>query len=207
MKQCVRCSQVKTKQDFHKANTSRTLDGLAGWCKQCTLQYNNEKNLTYKGRIQKILSNMTQRAKSKGYTPSITLEQFITWIESQGYASMYEAWKDSNYVQRLVPTVDRVVALGSYEISNMQLLTYEQNVSKSYSEVKSNHTSITQFSLQEESIATYTSIREASRQTGVEVANINRAVNGKRKTAGGFIWRCHAESIKETIETFLKEQQ
>lgn len=35
----------------------------------------------------------------------------------------------------------------------------------------------------------YASISEASRQTGIAQSNISRSLTGKRKTAGGFIWK------------------
>lgn len=38
-------------------------------------------------------------------------------------------------------------------------------------------------------MAVFGSGREASRETGVHVANINKVCNGDRETAGGFTWR------------------
>ena len=38
-------------------------------------------------------------------------------------------------------------------------------------------------------IATFASLNEASRQTNISLSNICLAANGKRKTAGGFIWK------------------
>lgn len=38
-------------------------------------------------------------------------------------------------------------------------------------------------------INTFESLNEASRQTGIPLSNISLAANGKRKTAGKFIWK------------------
>ena len=38
-------------------------------------------------------------------------------------------------------------------------------------------------------IAGYTSLLEASKATGVPIGNISEVLNGKRKTAGGFVWK------------------
>ncbi len=35
----------------------------------------------------------------------------------------------------------------------------------------------------------YESLSEASIKTGIDISNISRVVNGKRKTAGGYIWK------------------
>ena len=48
---------------------------------------------------------------------------------------------------------------------------------------------ILQFSKDGELIAEYSSIHEAERQTGCNQGNICRCCKGKRKSAGGFIWR------------------
>ena len=48
---------------------------------------------------------------------------------------------------------------------------------------------ILQFSKDGELIAEYSSIHEASRQTGCNASHICSCCKGKRKSAGGFIWR------------------
>lgn len=49
--------------------------------------------------------------------------------------------------------------------------------------------SVLQFSKNEEFIAEYPSIMEAERQTGCYNQNISQCCQGKRKSAGGFIWK------------------
>lgn len=46
---------------------------------------------------------------------------------------------------------------------------------------------------------TFTSIKEASRSTGIHAQNIEKVVHGKRKTAGGFYWREGVMPYAETI--------
>jgi hypothetical protein len=38
-------------------------------------------------------------------------------------------------------------------------------------------------------IATYCSMTEAEKQTKIYKSNISSVINGKRKTAGGYIWK------------------
>ena len=47
---------------------------------------------------------------------------------------------------------------------------------------------IAQYDKQNNLLNTYESISEASRKTGITITNISYSANGKRKTAGGFIW-------------------
>lgn len=47
---------------------------------------------------------------------------------------------------------------------------------------------IAQYDKQNNLLNTYESISEASRKTGITITSISYSANGKRKTAGGFIW-------------------
>lgn len=190
VKQCVRCNLVKPHSDFHKAYTSRSKDNLAGWCKKCTHVYNMAKLKTYKGRLQKMLSNMKKRAKERGYECNISFQDFNKWSLDNGYEDLYKAWKESNYSQNLVPTVDRLNALGKYEFSNMQLLSYEDNISKSRKEHKTSWKPISQIDPNTGMvIASFNSIAEATKHTHITGSNISRVLNGIRKSAGGFLWK------------------
>ena len=53
----------------------------------------------------------------------------------------------------------------------------------------SNGKTVQQFTMDGQFIAEYGSTCEASRETGTENSGISRCANGKRKSAGGYIWR------------------
>lgn len=46
-----------------------------------------------------------------------------------------------------------------------------------------------QYSIDGKLLATYKSVREAARMTGLQSGAIGRCCNGKLKTAGGYVWR------------------
>lgn len=48
---------------------------------------------------------------------------------------------------------------------------------------------VAQYNKQNNLLNTYESISEASRKAGITITSISYSANGKRKTAGGFIWR------------------
>lgn len=48
---------------------------------------------------------------------------------------------------------------------------------------------VSQFNKKGELIKQWKGLKEASKSTGIEIGNISKACQGKRKTAGGFVWR------------------
>lgn len=55
--------------------------------------------------------------------------------------------------------------------------------------IKKTSKRLAQYSLDGKLIAIFSSLHEASRQTGVNHSHISMCCRGKRKTAGGYIWR------------------
>ena len=53
---------------------------------------------------------------------------------------------------------------------------------------------IAQYSLSDEFICLFTNMTEAELQTGIHHSNISNCCNGKRKSAGGFIWRYYEDA-------------
>lgn len=58
---------------------------------------------------------------------------------------------------------------------------------------------ISQYSLSKELICIYENMKEAELKTGVDHSNISACCNGRRKVAGGFIWRYFEDAEKEVI--------
>lgn len=80
----------------------------------------------------------------------------------------------------------------SYEINLKQLnIKPEIKPSKNCLNALANKYSkaIYQFDLNEHFIKEFSSKYEASKQTGIAASNIKDVLYGKRKTAGGFIWK------------------
>lgn len=58
---------------------------------------------------------------------------------------------------------------------------------------------IYQFSKEKEYICSYNSIQEAEKTTGISHSNIVAVCNGRRKTAGGFIWKYELDVSRLTF--------
>ena len=67
-------------------------------------------------------------------------------------------------------------------LENLELLTKEEHYKKHYKP-------IIQYTLDGEFVAEYKSMCEASKQTGIKQQHISNVCNGKRKTAGCFVWK------------------
>lgn len=58
-------------------------------------------------------------------------EDFIEWsLKHPEYLSLFETWKNSGYIRKLKPSVDRIDAVYGYELWNMQWLTLSENSKK-----------------------------------------------------------------------------
>lgn len=66
---------------------------------------------------------------------------------------------------------------------------------------------IIQLSKSHEIINTYTSIKDASRQTGIPETTIQNAVHGRKDTAGGFVWRYVLDDKRELAEDVIKRRK
>ncbi len=98
----------------------------------------------------------------------------------------------------LIPSLDRIDDSIGYTEDNIQLMTWQENRDKSYKDRKSGKNKgngkyksrpVDQFTLDEEYIATYHSMNEASRTTGVSTGNMYNCCNGKTSKAGKFKWQ------------------
>lgn len=101
----------------------------------CTKKYEK----TPKGFLMRLYRNMTsrilgiQKEKFHLYEGKSLLdkETFYSWaVDHPDFISMFTLYKDSGYVQKLAPTVDRIESSLGYEISNMQWLTHSENSRK-----------------------------------------------------------------------------
>ena len=95
---------------------------------------------------------------------ALNVEEMFIWL----FDSTNEGYNTSTY------------GSGNYEITEEQ----KRKISES-----KGVNGILQFSKDGELIAEYSSIHEAERQTGCNRGNICNCCKGKRKSAGGFIWR------------------
>lgn len=120
------------------------------------------------------------------------------WNNGYGYlhVTLYKNGKTKKFkVHRLVAeayienpegleTVDHIDGDKTHNnVQNLQWMTLEDNIRKAQNKT------IYQFTLGGNLIKVWPSAAEASRETSVMQSHISLCANGKRKTAGGYIWK------------------
>ena len=84
-------------------------------------------------------------------------------------------------------SIDRINSEGNYEYENCRFIEMSENSYRMNKE--RNMFSIFQYDLDDNFIKEWNSQAKASKKLKIDQGNISRCVNGKTKTAGGFIWK------------------
>ena len=122
---------------------------------------------------------------------------FCEWLNTQPFEELYEAYEVSRFDKNLAPSVDRIDDSKNYHFENMQLLTSADNSQKRRDQEKLAivlqngyyNSSLYQYTLSGEFIASYKTSRIAALMTGGNAKAILAASDGSRVHSGGFQWR------------------
>ena len=195
MKVCTKCNIEKDESQFGKADN---IYGLRAECKECKSKMDLESRRTKHGLVGKIYGGQRSNSKKRGHEmPTYTRDELEDWLFSQElFHKLYDNWKRLDYQKEYVPSVDRKDDFIGYTISNIQLMTWGDNHNKQSSDIlkgistsgEATNKEVLQFK-DGKHIATYRSLHEAKRQTGVNESKICEVAKGRRKTAGGYSWR------------------
>ena len=193
MKKCIKCKELLSESLFSTKNGGKY---LSSYCKNCHASYSIERNRTLEGLIVKIYGAQKATSKIRCHDlPTYTTSELREWMLIQPiYHELHSKWVESGYDKMKVPSVDRLDDYKGYTLSNIQLMTWEENKRKGHDDRKNGinnkkNKSVSQYSLDETFIQEFHSMNEAARQTGVNQGNISACINGKLKHAGGFIWK------------------
>ena len=192
-KECADCNKVKSIEQFYiRKDTGKHRHN----CKECVKQHNANYRKTKRGLVTDIYNTQKLGAKMRGYeAPSYTKQELVNWLLCNPlFHALHNRWVESDYDRWIKPSVDRKNDYKSYTFDNIQLMTWGENKAKSHSDTvngvnNKRSYSVQQFSLNNEFIKEYYSMRQASRETSIYDTDIGRCCSGRFKTAGGFIWR------------------
>lgn len=192
MKKCTTCKELKSFDQFHKDNTTKS--GLSFKCNKCSLLRTSKYKKTEQGLISVMYSNQKSNATKRGRPqPEYTKSQFSEWLYQNGFKSLYLKWKRSNYDKQLVPSCDRIDDYKEYTLENIQLLTWKNNREKYYKDVASGRNRKATKSIIAKSIVDgkekeFYSLAQASRELNICRAGISHNLSGKYTMSGGYIW-------------------
>ena len=157
------------------------------------------------GRIKNLGSGYItfgSRNKNSGYIRWTYINNEGKRKEAQAHRMVYMLFHPNEEID-VINHIDS--NRGNNRLSNLENITQQENVIKSYYLTKTKITCFTgQYDLNNNLIAVYPSTSEAARQTGIRnTSNLFRAM----KTGGtshGFYWR---ELTKEEYESFIEQSQ
>lgn len=120
MPECTRCGETNP-AEFHVGK--RTI------CKSCVSTQIKERKKTIPGLTRKIYFNQLATSKKAGRPPpAYTYEQLHDWITTNpNFPALHSAWVASGRQMDLIPSVDRLDNTQSYDLNNIQLVTWKQN--------------------------------------------------------------------------------
>jgi len=199
MKTCRVCREIKESSEFRKKRNI---------CKECEKQYHIEYRKTKDGLINSIYDNQKRTSKKRGHQhPTYTKEELKKWLFKQDlFHELYDLWVLSSYNKYQKPSIDRLDNSKGYSFYNIRLVTWRDNDNQAHEDIKTKklknsgllnggHKAVLQFDLKGNFIAEYMSVREAERQTKTNAPHISAVCKGKRKTAGGYIWKYKERGI------------
>lgn len=177
MKCCRKCKLELPLEDF---NVDATGDmGRRAECRSCIKRYTRTKH----GVALRIYRHQEQSCAARGYSaPSYTAQELENWLFNQpAFHALYDLWVASGYEKYTRPSVDRLDDYASYNLSNIQLLTWEANNQKNYAsrmDGSNNKQSLAvdMLSLDGEFIERFYSVSEAARRFNGVPSNIIGAI-------------------------------
>ncbi len=130
MKECSCCKQTLPFEYFDKQSTGK--DGYRADCKVCKKRFIRSKE----GLIKECYATQKSKAKKRGYAPpAYTEKELLDWSKSNPeFHLLFEAWEQSGYKSNFKPSFDRLNDYISYRLDNLQVVTWNENNQKGYSD-------------------------------------------------------------------------
>jgi len=193
MKKCKECDTEKPKTEFYKHFFNE--DRLSGSCKKCDKNKVLNRYKTKIGLITHIYSNQKLNSKLRKHPlPTYSKKEFTNWMLSQkNFNVLFDEWSNNNYDRKLTPSVDRLDDYKGYSFDNIRLVTWNENMSKSHSDIKNGINrkgtiSVIQYSLAGDFIKLFYSISQAGRENSINGSSISNGCKRQSKQACGYIW-------------------
>jgi hypothetical protein len=204
-KKCSKCGIVKSKTEFSVSGVAR--DGLSYLCKKCAMSQSLVRERTKKGLIAKIFRTQKTSSKQRSFlVPSYTKKELIDWFFKQNdFDFIYQNWVNSGYKKELRPSVDRIDDYKGYSFENIQLMTWGENLQKSYEDRKSGRNrkgslAVVQYDMNMVFIGEYYSCREAARASGIDASTIVKCCKKKCNSIGGYKWEYKDTVVNKQCE-------
>ena len=193
-KKCTKCKKIKELKLFYEKKAS--IDGYDPWCKQCNKYAVGNNFKTKNGILSLIYGAQKKHSKQRKHNPpSYTKQELKEWLFNQDlFHELFDKWVASGYLKDLKPSIDRLDDYKGYSFDNIQLMTWEENRLKGYSDRKNGKNNklskaVLQYDKSGNYINEFCSVNKAGRKTGISIGNISKCCKENRNSAGGYIWK------------------
>ena len=139
---------------------------------------------TKKGVLTNSYNHQKQRRKVN-YSLKEFQNKFLT---NKKFIRLFNEWIKASCIRELKPTIDRISSKKGYVKDNIQMLTWAENRFKQRMETKIFRAKKCYMGLNGKIVKVFNSQWEAIKKTGLSQGNLSMALNGKRKTCGGYNW-------------------
>lgn len=192
---CARCLNDKPLSEFKSQKNG--LLGKTSKCYQCVRDKTNEFRKTRAGVVSTIYDAQLSSSRRRGHNPpSYSRDELREWVLSNpAFELLYQDWVDSGHDTRKKPSCDRINDYLPYLLSNIQLITWNENLMKSHRDRKNGvnqkqSKAIEMIDRQSlEVLRTFYSAAQASREIGVTESHVRACCRGDRKSSNGYYWR------------------
>lgn len=188
---CTKCNLDLDKSKFNKS---------ACMCKSCEKEYRLARKRTKLGLISSIYSEQKQSSKARGHNlPEYSKDDLVVFILRSGkFETYYNNWVNSGYKKELRPSIDRIDNKIPYKLSNIQLVLWKDNNSRSHIDASNGEFSelspVDKFDLKGNLLESYKSISEAARVNNISTNTIFYGCNHKEYAAKEYMWKYSKDS-------------
>jgi hypothetical protein len=141
-------------------------------------------------------SSIRFKSKRRGEDyPNFSKKELINWLLKNGIENKWILYIESGYDKNLKPSIDRINDYGIYEFSNMQLLTWRENLIKGVNGEKHNKNCINKQNMKKVNLVKsindkcsieFNSLIDCANWLGVHKVSVSRVLCGNRKTIKGY---------------------
>ncbi len=176
---CRECEKNYEEKMFYK-NKSLSR-GFSYSCKSCDNKRRNDFRKTFGGLVSDIYYHQKRNSlKRKHNLPEYTKNELYEYLSgNEIFNNMFILWEQSNYELNLRPTVNRKNDYKGYSFTNIEPMTYKENIQKASYDRKNginNKVSKTVIKLDEneEEICRYPSIQMCIREEKISIKKIKK---------------------------------
>jgi len=147
-----------------------------------------ENTRRYRKTRKGVLTNSYNHQKERRKVEYSLKEFQEKFMDNKRFIRLHKEWLKSGCKKEMKPTVDRMNCTKGYTLNNIQILTWAENRYKQRMEFKLIRAKKCYMHLNGKIIKIFNSQREAIIKTGLSQGNLSEALNGKRRTCGGYNW-------------------